>query len=152
MNRCRKCNSLFRARESQIKKYDLLCQPCSRSYFKAYRAKRKEVGNSVIPTKMPLDYHRKYDAEYFKSPMNKKRRNENAKKYYQDPKNTHKNAARTSTRLSIKKGVLLKKPCEVCGKKTVDAHHSDYSKPLEIMWLCREHHVAWHKKHKAKGE
>lgn len=26
-----------------------------------------------------------------------------------------------------------------CGKKG-EAHHEDYSKPLEVIWLCREHH------------
>lgn len=27
----------------------------------------------------------------------------------------------------------------------VDAHHCDYSKPREVMWLCRKHHKAWHR-------
>ncbi|MFC3331681.1 hypothetical protein ACFOEM_04310 [Paenalcaligenes hominis] len=34
--------------------------------------------------------------------------------------------------------------CEVCGKSKVDAHHDDYSKPLEVRWLCREHHMQHH--------
>jgi hypothetical protein len=25
-------------------------------------------------------------------------------------------------------------------------HHADYSKPLEISWFCREHHLALHRK------
>jgi len=43
---------------------------------------------------------------------------------------------------------IKKLPCEVCGDTKTDAHHSDYSKPLDIMWLCREHHFDWHKVNK----
>ena len=34
---------------------------------------------------------------------------------------------------------LKKKKCK-CGKVKVEAHHEDYSKPLEVIWLCRKHH------------
>lgn len=36
-------------------------------------------------------------------------------------------------------GVLVRQPCEVCGSKA-QAHHNDYSKPLEVRWLCPLHH------------
>ncbi len=37
-------------------------------------------------------------------------------------------------------GTLTQKPCEVCGKMKSQAHHNDYSKPLEVRWLCPKHH------------
>ena len=37
--------------------------------------------------------------------------------------------------------------CEVCGNPDTEAHHDDYSKPLEIRWLCFEYHREWHKFH-----
>jgi len=41
----------------------------------------------------------------------------------------------------IKAGRLIKQPCEVCGNtEYVEAHHKDYSKPLEVNWLCTKHH------------
>lgn len=49
---------------------------------------------------------------------------------------------------SIKNGKLEKQPCSVCGYKEAQAHHSDYNKPLEIIWLCRNHHWEWHKNNK----
>lgn len=35
---------------------------------------------------------------------------------------------------------MYKLPCLVCGEKKVEAHHQDYLKPLEVMWLCKLHH------------
>jgi hypothetical protein len=37
-----------------------------------------------------------------------------------------------------------RQPCEVCGSLTTEAHHDDYSKPLDIRWLCRIHHREHH--------
>ena len=35
--------------------------------------------------------------------------------------------------------------CSRCGGgKRIEAHHPDYSKPLEVMWLCRRCHYHEH--------
>lgn len=50
-------------------------------------------------------------------------------------------------------GLLLKKPCEKCGKKEhIHAHHNSYlfNDFLKITWLCGKHHAEWHKSKKAK--
>lgn len=52
---------------------------------------------------------------------------------------------RSKTKMRIKRGLLIKYPCEICGKKEVEAHHEDYNKPYEVRWLCREHHRDLHK-------
>ena len=49
---------------------------------------------------------------------------------------------------AVRDGRLLKQPCEVCGETVVEAHHDDYSKPLDVRWLCNEHHREWHKHNK----
>ena len=53
--------------------------------------------------------------------------------------------ANSTVNNAIKQGKMKRGVCEICGKKA-EAHHCDYSKPLDIMWLCREHHLEWHKK------
>lgn len=47
---------------------------------------------------------------------------------------------------AVKIGQITKKPCEVCGDTNVHGHHPDYTKPLEVMWLCPIHHKAEHNK------
>lgn len=49
-------------------------------------------------------------------------------------------------------GILEEKPCEWCGCEKVEAHHKDYSKPLEVMWLCNRCHRKWHEQNIPKGE
>jgi hypothetical protein len=41
---------------------------------------------------------------------------------------------------AVRDGRLVKQPCEVCGALKVEAHHDDYSKPLDVRWLCNSHH------------
>ncbi len=42
-------------------------------------------------------------------------------------------------------GKLDAQPCERCGAEPAVAHHDDYSRPLDITWLCPKHHKARHR-------
>lgn len=47
---------------------------------------------------------------------------------------------------ALKNGLLIKKPCEVCGNiNGIHGHHDDYTKPLDVIWLCSEHHRERHR-------
>jgi hypothetical protein len=66
-----------------------------------------------------------------------------SKKYRRD--NPDKCCAHRVVRYALKKGRLDKLPCEVCGSTVmVHAHHEDYSKPLDVKWLCNWHHAVAH--------
>jgi hypothetical protein len=52
--------------------------------------------------------------------------------------------AKYLVRKAIRKGMLIKESCKICGKKYVHAHHQDYSKPLDVIWLCPSHHKKIH--------
>lgn len=150
MKNCRKCQIEFEPTTNQIKKRDFLCPECKRDYARQWRDKRKKQGLTISGSKMPREYHRKYEKEYFQNPDVKKRRAKHAKIRRIDPSQSHKIYARDLTNKAIKSGKLIKKPCEVCGKNKVDAHHEDYNKPYDVMWLCRRHHIEHHAKAEGK--
>lgn len=54
-------------------------------------------------------------------------------------------AARTALNNAVRAGVIIPLPCEVCGSTySVHGHHDDYSKQLNVRWLCAAHHKQWH--------
>ena len=67
-----------------------------------------------------------------------KRRLDGKTKQY-PKKNTH-IKANDLLSYAIRHKKITKKPCEICGKHNVQGHHEDYSKPLDVTWLCVRHH------------
>ena len=55
-----------------------------------------------------------------------------------------KQVARKMVADAIRTKRLVRGACEVCGIEKAQAHHPDYSKPLDIQWLCRRHHGEAH--------
>lgn len=53
--------------------------------------------------------------------------------------------ARYLCKSAVKNGTLIKCRCQVCGEIKVQAHHTDYSKPYEVTWLCKKHHGEAHR-------
>ena len=56
-------------------------------------------------------------------------------------KNPEKVKAHQIVREAIKDGTLQMKPCQRCGDWPVQAHHPDYSQPLNVWWLCPKCHA-----------
>lgn len=52
--------------------------------------------------------------------------------------------ARAMVRARVSRGTMDKLPCLFCGNPDSEAHHHDYSKPLDVTWLCKEHHLTLH--------
>lgn len=53
--------------------------------------------------------------------------------------------AHTAVGNALRDGKLERMPCEVCGTgDKVHAHHKDYAKPLEVVWLCARCHHRLH--------
>jgi hypothetical protein len=59
-------------------------------------------------------------------------------------RNPQKYRARSAVARAIRSGSLVRQSCEVCGNAKSEAHHPDYSRPLDVKWLCRKHHRIEH--------
>lgn len=121
------------------------CKECKKEENKKYRqtnaefikqAKRRSYWRNV-------EYYRKYFREY---------QSGNFREYWKSYMKKHHElgCAHSKVALAVKKGLIKKSPCEECGKEDAEAHHDDYSKPLEVRWLCHKCHMEWHRFNKAK--
>lgn len=59
-------------------------------------------------------------------------------------------AAHVITGNAIRDGKLVQaSDCSVCNStKKIEGHHDDYTKPLEVRWLCEQCHKEWHRSNK----
>jgi len=89
-------------------------------------------------------HYAKYEQKRFQD----SRRKIKLREYQRNSRNKdpQKASAYTITSNAIRDGKLVRKPCEVCGMEPAEAHHDDYSKPLDVRWLCRVHHLEHHGK------
>jgi hypothetical protein len=67
--------------------------------------------------------------------------------------------AQNLVEVAVRNGILVRPTsCESCGdsgsmadgRSKIQAHHCDYNKPLEVLWLCQRCHHEWHKTNRAK--
>lgn len=66
------------------------------------------------------------------------------------PEGRQKYLARKAVEYAVKTGRLERQPCERCGAEKAQAHHEDYGKPLDVMWLCPKDHKARHREIRQK--
>ncbi len=66
------------------------------------------------------------------------------RKYYHE--NKEKRRAHHLVSMNIRLGKIIRvNNCEICNSdRKIEAHHEDYSKPLEIKWLCKLCHENVH--------
>lgn len=66
--------------------------------------------------------------------------------------NPLKTKARLAAQCAVRKGVLVAPDCcERCGASgSLNKHHADYSKPLDVEWLCHPCHGEEHSRPRAK--
>jgi hypothetical protein len=84
---------------------------------------------------------REYDRKYSTTPARKAALARSAKRYQVTfPSRVRANA---SVKNALKTGALKRQPCWVCGCAAV-AHHPDYDRPLDVVWLCDAHHKQTH--------
>lgn len=125
---CKEC-SKKRAKEHRLKNIEKYREMDRNRSNKAERVERHKLYLKDLKENNPEKYRQvKYLA-------NKKWREKNADK----------NSAHTKISYLRQTGRLIPEPCKICGsEENVEAHHEDYSKPLDILWLCSTCHHKIH--------
>lgn len=113
-----------------------------KEYYQQHRDARLEYHKEYYSRPEQKDKRAEYKREYRLKPEVKKRTREKGAEYRLNPKNNKKIQARGKINLEITTGRINREPCEVCGNPVSEAHHPDYNEPLNVVWLCRVHHIA----------
>lgn len=66
------------------------------------------------------------------------------RKELNDPLILLRKKVRRKTNDLIRRGILRRGRCVVCGSRDVIPHHEDYSDPFQVIWLCGQHHEEYH--------
>jgi hypothetical protein len=106
------------------------CKECAKRDVRQNRKKR-------------ISYYREYDVLRFRDdPERRHRASLVARRRRAEVPSMGKAHSAVSYAIRTKK--LTRQPCEVCGRTDSHAHHDDYSKPLDVRWLCPPHHREVH--------
>jgi len=119
------------------------CKPCWRAKVRANRAANAEHYREFDRQRTNLPHRVEARQAYTQTERGRETGNA-AKRAYLD-RNPVKRAAHNAVSNAIRDGKLIRQPCESCGNERAHAHHDDYSKPLDVRWLCTTHHAEWHK-------
>lgn len=87
------------------------------------------------------DYYRAYDRDRASLPHRKEKAKMIAERWQKE--HPERRAAHMKVLYAIRSGKMTPLPCWICGEKA-EAHHPDYSQPLDVVWLCPVHHKQAH--------
>ena len=150
-NRCRKCGELLTEQNmspSKIRKHDYICRSCSSEYkkqlFHLNVDKTRETGRKRMRKwrDNPANRDNERKRKKIAYPRIRDRAIAYSREFYKN--NPQIVLARSVINNGLKSGNVIKKPCEVCNDPKSEAHHTDYSKPLLVIWLCSMHHKRIH--------
>lgn len=119
------------------------CKTCTKRDVRENRADNIERYRAYDRQRGLSDERKKLAAEYAKTPAG--RAIANKAKADWCARNKEKKAAVVAVNNAVRDRRLFKKPCEVCGEAKTQGHHDDYTKPLDVRWLCSKCHARHHR-------
>lgn len=120
--KCKKCSTILTGKQTSY-----CSRNCSKLHLKSLWQKRKRIDVNATRKKWRDKTDRHSDRKWY-------------------AKNIEKVLAHRKVQYAVSTSAIEKLPCQICGNIKSNAHHEDYSKPLEIIWLCATHHREIHDK------
>ena len=131
VNTCFKCN-----REKPVE--DFYRHPAMRG-GRVNKCKECNKLDNALNRQKRIDYYREYDRQ------RGARQSEEYREFYRQTY-PEKERARHMVSNAVRDGRLIREPCEKCGREYTHGHHDDYSRPLDVRWLCPPCHFAEHRR------
>lgn len=123
------------------------CKECNKKDVRENREKRRDYYNAYDRNRNQTEHRRDAKLQSNSKPEVAQRIKAYKSTYKYCP---IKRAATTAVNNAVRDNRLHKLPCWVCGNLDVEGHHPDYSAPLDVVWLCKEHHSEIHRQYDAE--
>ena len=134
------------------------CRKCRhRDYMRRwYLRKSPEERRAIVEARDPERVRANDRARYYRDQVKRRaaaavweqknpEKVQEAKRRWRE-RNRDKTRAQAKARRAYLRGDLVRQACEICGTEDTHMHHDDYSKPLDVRWLCPTHHGEIHRK------
>jgi hypothetical protein len=163
---CKLCNQEkpleeFRRNKRNQLGRDWQCKKCryeiqSRPYYLANKEKCHKTNSEwakrnreAINDRVRKDYEKNPEKylERIKEYNEKTGYKQKHEKEYRE-KNREKDRAQKKLRDHVKRGNIVRPTkCSVCNfEGKIEGHHADYTKPLQVIWVCRKCHMMFHRR------
>jgi hypothetical protein len=129
--------------------FKCLCEKPLEAFYKHARMGDGRLNKCIECTKRDVNKHRQENLEkiraYDKKRASMPHRVALSKRAHQEWKSNYPNRRAAQIKLgnAVRAGKVKKQPCWICGANAV-AHHPDYDRPLDVVWLCHPHHGQAH--------
>ena len=145
--RCKACRNNIQRAYSKIyyesKRNDYKFKEKQRQYSKTYYEAHKD---NIEWNHKFREANKKALKKYRENNVEKNRNSTRVSIEKAHNKYPEKVLARKQLRNAIRRGEIRRQPCEVCGQsEKIHGHHEDYTKPLDVKWLCPDHHALRHR-------
>ena len=120
-----------------------ICKVCKRDYQKGRHRDFPDKSRAIDRAKRSRNpkLYRKLRQSWDRNNADKSR----ALKSGWIARNPEKRRAHMDLHNAIKSGKVKKGPCRDCGStRLIHGHHEDYSRPLDVIWLCPKCHGKLH--------
>lgn len=120
-----------------------VCPTCRKAFIERLKVRRKENGfwRTDVSRQRGIDW-RNNNRELARAKHREAYARRKAEGRAKKPDRV-KMRARWRAWDAVRRGVLTRQPCR-CGNPKSEAHHEDYSKPLDVQWLCKSCHEELH--------
>lgn len=117
------------------------CRDCVKSRASKHRNENIEQAREYDKKRNMLSHRVAARKEYLKTDAGKKAKAKTIQNYRE--RHTKRYYAQTALNNALRDGKIMKLNCFVCGNDA-EAHHPDYDRPLDVVWLCKPHHKEAH--------